>query len=222
MRIQRQWCGTHNKAILKTSSAVYGIDIYVCFKIFQHKFATTVSIFPTLFTYKGDGIFILFSFRIFNFYSFSLFVFFFSLHIHFSKATNPKKSSVIIQGTEEGMYWNKALESAVYSHCVFKLPYQTVTCPPLPLSDSFPKSPNALPHIPLRKNSLNTNLFSSVSSKLQAFHQNRVGFHQISPSPLTSSSQVILVSLSSSGSDSLASRHSLWPHRRTNQAACQS
>ena len=50
-------------------------------KILQHKFATTVSTFSILFTYKGEGIFILFSFKIFNFYSFSLFVFsFFSPH----------------------------------------------------------------------------------------------------------------------------------------------
>lgn len=67
----KHFCGVHNKDSLKTTCAIYGIDIYVCFKILQHKFATTVSTFPILFTYKGDGIFILFSFRIFNFYSFS-------------------------------------------------------------------------------------------------------------------------------------------------------
>lgn len=73
--------------------------------VLQHKYATAVSTFPILFTYKGDGIFILFSFRIFNFYSFSLIVFFFFfLHISFLKATNPRKSSVIVGGTEEGMH----------------------------------------------------------------------------------------------------------------------
>lgn len=94
--------GTHSTATSKTICAVYGIDIYICFKILQHKFATTVSTFPILFTYKGDGIFILFSFRIFNFYSFSLSVCF-STSL-FPKATNPRQSSVIVRGRGEGMY----------------------------------------------------------------------------------------------------------------------
>lgn len=135
-------------------------------------------LFP-FYSHTREMVFLFFS--VSGFSIFILFLCFFSTSF-VSKATNPKQSSVIVQGRWEGMYRNKALWSALcscfFSTCVFKLPYQTMTCPPSYLNHS------QSPHIPLRKNSLNTNLFSSVSSKLQAFQRSRAGFHQ---TPLSSS-----------------------------------
>lgn len=161
---------------------------------------------------QGSWYLTVFSLRIFNFYLLELFFHFcFSLHHYFPNSQNPRQSTVIVQGREEGVYFNKAQWSAACSHffstCILKLPFQTMTL----ASHSLPHphiSLNAPCHILLRKKT-NTNLLSSILYRRS--DKSMFGFHQ---SPflhllyLLTSPTHYLVLLSSFGSDSLASHHS--------------
>lgn len=101
-------------------------------KILQHKFATPVSTFPIFIHIQGSWYLTVFSLRIKICYmillSFSFLCFFTSL---FPQSQNPRQSIVIVQGREEGVYFNKTQWSVAcfhfFSTCVFKLPYQTMT-----------------------------------------------------------------------------------------------
>lgn len=84
--------GTHNKATSKTSSAVYGINVYICFKILQHKFSILLFLLFPFYSHTRETVFLFFSFSGFSIFILFLcsFSFFFSPH-NFLESHKPQK-----------------------------------------------------------------------------------------------------------------------------------